>query len=494
MNYVDVIVVGAGLSGIGAGFHLQDKSPDRSYLILEGRADIGGTWDLFRYPGIRSDSDMFTLGYSFEPWTEAKAIADGPNILNYVRRTARKYGIDNHIKFNTHVKSAAWSTETARWTVTAVTDGNEVQYSCNFLFMCSGYYNYAKGHTPEFAGVSDFSGQIIHPQFWPDNLDYAGKNVVVIGSGATAVTIVPEMARTAAHVTMVQRSPTYVVSRPSVDGAANWLRAKFPTKIAYALARWKNVLLGTYFFNAARKYPLKAKERVLGLLAQHLPEDVIKQHFTPRYNVWDQRVCLVPDADLFNAIKDGRASVETDIIDHLDRAGLALASGKHLEADVIVMATGLELQLLSDVAFTVDGEARDLSQTFNYKGMMYSDMPNLASSFGYTNASWTLKADLTCGYVTRLLNTMRKRGLRQVTPRISGNMEAKPFLEFTSGYVTRAMARFPKQGTKQPWQVHQNYIRDIMMLRLGSVDDEMEFSNPVRGSKAATSERARVTA
>ncbi len=480
MDHVDVIVVGAGISGIGAGYHLQDKSPDRSYVILEGRPEIGGTWDLFRYPGIRSDSDMYTLGYSFEPWTEAKAIADGPNILNYVRRVAAKYGIDRHIRFNTHVKAAAWSSEEARWTVTAVTEGREVTCSCNFLFMCSGYYNYARGHAPEFAGAEDFAGRIVHPQFWPADLDYAGKKVVVIGSGATAVTIVPEMAKQAAHVTMLQRSPTYVVSRPAEDAWANWLRAKLPAKLAYGITRWRNVLWGMFFFRMARTRPEKVKERIIGMVREQLgPDYDVGTHFTPRYNPWDQRLCLVPDADLFDAIKAGSVSVVTDHIERFDTAGIVLRSGERIDADVVVTATGLELQLLSDVAFTVDGEARDLANSFNYKGMMYSDMPNLASSFGYTNASWTLKADLTCGYVCRLLNTMKKRGVRQATPRITGDLEAKPFLDFSSGYVTRAMARFPKQGNKQPWQVYQNYARDIMMLRFGSVDDEMVFSNPV---------------
>lgn len=494
MDHVDVIVVGAGISGIGAGYHLQDKSPDRTYMILEGRADMGGTWDLFRYPGIRSDSDMYTLGYIFEPWTEAKAIADGPNILNYVKRTAAKYGIDKHIRFNHHVKAASWSSEEARWTVTAMTDGGEVQYSCNFLFMCSGYYNYAKGHRPHFEGEEAFAGQIIHPQFWPETLNYAGKKVVVIGSGATAVTIVPEMAKTAAHVTMLQRSPTYVVSRPSEDVLANRLRKLLPSKIAYSLVRWRNVLFGMYFFNAARKHPVQAKERVLTMLSEHLPAEIINEHFTPRYNVWDQRLCLVPDSDLFEAIKAGSASVTTDTIAHFDSSGLVLASGNRLDADIVVTATGLELQLLSDVAFTVDGQARDLSSTFNYKGMMYSDIPNMASSFGYTNASWTLKADLTCAYVCRLLNTMRKRGVRQATPRIDSDLEAAPFLDFTSGYVTRAMERFPKQGNKQPWQVHQNYLKDLMALRFGSVDDEMEFSNPVPAGPAPNIAREPIAA
>ncbi len=487
MEHVDVIVVGAGISGIGAGYHLQNKSPDRSYMILEGRTAIGGTWDLFRYPGIRSDSDMYTLGYAFEPWTDAKAIADGPAILSYVTGVAARYGIDRHIRFGHHVKAARWSTPDARWIVTATSDGREVHYSCNFLFMCSGYYNYAKGHMPDFAGVDDFAGELIHPQFWPDRLDYAGRRVVVIGSGATAVTLVPEMAKQAAHVTMLQRSPTYVVSRPAEDGVANRLRALLPARLAYGITRWKNVLFGMFFFRMARRQPAKVKERIIGMVREHLGDSYdVETHFTPRYNPWDQRLCLVPDADLFEAIKAGTASVVTDHVDHFDTAGIVLKSGKRLDADIVVAATGLELQLLSDVAFCVDGVPVNLADTFNYKGMMYSDVPNMASSFGYTNASWTLKADLTCGYVCRLLNTMAKRGLRQATPRIKSDLEAKPFLDFSSGYVTRAMARFPKQGDKQPWQVHQNYARDLMALRFGSVDDEMVFSNPVAAKAPVT--------
>ena len=478
MEHVDVIVVGAGLSGIGAGYHLQRDCPDRRYLILEGRGAIGGTWDLFRYPGIRSDSDMYTLGYGFEPWTEAKAIADGPSILAYVRRVAAKYGIDRHIRFNHHVKAASWSSADARWTVSVETPEGMRDYACAFLFMCAGYYDYARGHAPDFPGAGDFAGRIVHPQFWPDDLDYAGKRVVVIGSGATAVTIVPAMAQTAAHVTMLQRSPTYVVSRPSEDAFANSLRRFLPARLAYALVRWRNVLFQLYFFNAARKHPDRARERILTMLAEHLPAQTIAEHFTPRYNVWDQRLCLVPDADMFDAINAGKASVVTDRIDRFDAGGIALASGKHLDADIIVTATGLELQALSGTRLSVDGREVDLAKTYNYKGLMLSDVPNLASTFGYTNASWTLKADLTCGYVCRLLNTMKKRGLRQVTPRVSGPIEARPFLDFTSGYVTRAMARFPKQGDKAPWRVHQNYARDLVAMRFGGVDEDMEFSNP----------------
>jgi len=480
-EHFDVVVVGAGLSGIGAGYHLQTLSPDRSYVILEGRPALGGTWDLFRYPGIRSDSDMYTLGYSFKPWTEAKAIADGPSILKYVSETARDYGIDRHIRFKHHVKRAAWSTAEAHWVVDADGPDGPVSYTCNFLFMCSGYYNYARGHTPEWPGTDQFAGRIVHPQFWPSDLDYVGKKVVVIGSGATAVTLVPAMAETAAHVTMLQRSPTYVVSRPAEDAGANWLRTKLPAKLAYSLIRWRNVLFGMFFFNMARKRPGKIKDRLIGMVREELgPDYDVAKHFTPKYNPWDQRLCLVPDADLFDSLRAGKASVVTDTIAHFTPTGIALVSGEELAADIVVTATGLELQLLSDVAFSIDGMPVDLSDTFNYKGMMYSDVPNMASSFGYTNASWTLKSDLTCAYVCRLLNTMKKRGLRQATPRVGATMLVPaPFLDFSSGYVTRAMAKFPKQGSKTPWRVHQNYARDLLALRYGSVDDGMEFSNRV---------------
>jgi cation diffusion facilitator CzcD-associated flavoprotein CzcO len=484
-EHFDVIVVGAGLSGIGAGYHLQAHCPDRSYAILEGRADMGGTWDLFRYPGIRSDSDMYTLGYAFRPWTEAKAIADGPSILKYVKETSAHYGVDKHIRFNHHVKTAAWSTEDARWTVTATNgDGAPVTLTCNFLFMCSGYYNYARGHSPEFTDSEDFTGRIVHPQFWPEDLDYAGKKVVVIGSGATAVTIVPEMARTAAHVTMLQRSPTYVVSRPGEDSLAHWLRGKAPAKLAYDIVRWRNVLLGMLFFNRARKKPAQVKDRIIGMVREELgPDYDVDTHFTPRYNPWDQRMCLVPDGDLFVSLREGKSSVETGQIDRFVAGGIKLQSGETLPADIIITATGLELQLMSGVAFSVDGKAIDPSKSLNYKGMMYSDVPNLASTFGYTNASWTLKADLTCMYVCRLLNTMKRRGLRQATPRVDeADIEEVPFLDFSSGYVQRAIDKFPKQGNKKPWKLNQNYVLDIMALKLGSVDRSMEFSNPAPGN------------
>ena len=483
LEHFDVLVVGAGISGIGAGYHLQTYSPNRSYAILEGRERLGGTWDLFRYPGIRSDSDMYTLGYSFRPWKEAKAIADGPSILNYLEQTARDHGIDRHIRYRHQVKRAAWSTDTATWTVD-VERGPEkelVQYSCNFLFMCSGYYNYAEGYTPEFAGADRFKGDIVHPQFWPENLDYSGKRVVVIGSGATAVTLVPEMAKTAAHVVMLQRSPTYVVSRPEEDRIANWLRRRLPAMMAYGITRWKNVLLGMYFFNMCRKKPDRAREFILkGVREQLGPDYDVDTHFTPKYNPWDQRLCLVPNGDLFEAIKKGDASVVTDHIDSFTETGIKLKSGKELDADVIVTATGLKLQLLSGLEVTVDGKRMDLSKTFAYKGMMYSDVPNLASAFGYTNASWPLKADLTSAYLCRLLNHMEKTGLRQATPRVTDPaLEEEPWLDFTSGYVQRSIDEFPKQGTKAPWKLYQNYALDIVSLKFGSIEDSaMEFSNP----------------
>ncbi|HEX8300429.1 NAD(P)/FAD-dependent oxidoreductase [Sphingomonas sp.] len=486
-EHFDVIVVGAGISGVGAAYHLQAYSPDRSYLVLEGRERMGGTWDLFRYPGIRSDSDMYTLGFSFKPWTEAKAIADGPSILNYLEETAREFGIDKHIRYSHRLSRAEWSSEDARWTVTVDWDGEEVRLTCGFLFMCTGYYNYAEGFTPEFAGSANFGGRIVHPQFWTPDIDYAGKRVVVIGSGATAVTLVPELAKQAAHVTMLQRSPTYIVSLPSEDGIANWLRRVLPAKTAYAITRWKNVLRQQFLFNIIRKRPEKTKERLIGMVRDELgPDYDVGTHFTPKYNPWDQRLCLVPDADLFGAIRSGKADVATDTIDHFTADGIVLTSGKHLPADLVVTATGLKIQLMSDVPFLVDGKPVSWSARTMYKGMMFSDVPNMAMSFGYTNASWTLKSDLTGRYVTRLLNAMRQRGMRQVTPRIQGAVEPMPFLDFTSGYVQRAIGDLPRQGTRKPWRLNQNYTRDIMALRFGGIDQEMEFSNPEpRPAKAA---------
>ncbi|MFH0299416.1 NAD(P)/FAD-dependent oxidoreductase [Bradyrhizobium sp. 31Argb] len=484
IEHFDVLIVGAGLSGIGAGYHLQRKCPTKSYVILEGRDCIGGTWDLFRYPGIRSDSDMYTLGYSFRPWTEPKAIADGPRILNYVRETAAQNGIDRKIRFNHRVKRVSWSSEQVRWTVEAERRAGEgaaeiVRFTCNFLFMCSGYYKYEEGYTPEFAGAADFEGQIVHPQKWPEHLDYAGKRVVVIGSGATAVTLVPELAKTAAHVTMLQRSPTYVVARPAEDALANKLRRNLSAKLAYHLIRWRNVLLGMYFFQLCRRKPERAKELILGGIKMALgPDYDIGTHFTPRYNPWEQRLCLVPDGDLFKSIREKRASVVTSRIDTFTRNGIRLEDGSELPAHIIITATGLILQVLGGVEVSVDGRKVDFANTLSYKGMMYSDVPNLAATLGYTNASWTLKCDLTCEYACRLINYMDRHGFRQcVAHNLDPSIEALPALDFSSGYVQRSIAKLPKQGSKRPWRLYQNYALDIVSLRYGKVDDGvMQYS------------------
>ena len=490
-EHFDVVVVGAGLSGIGAGYHLRTNCPDRSFIILEGRDCIGGTWDLFRYPGIRSDSDMYTLGYSFQPWTQAKAIADGPSILKYVRDTASEFGIDKKIRFNTQVKGASWSSETATWTIEATRGGETIHYTCNFLFMCSGYYKYEAGYTPDFPGRDRFAGQIVHPQKWTHDIDYAGKRVVVIGSGATAVTLVPEMAKRAAHVTMLQRSPTYVVSRPSEDTAANRLRRYLPSRLAYGITRWKNVLRGVAVYRRCQTQPDKVAQLIVGGVKAWLgPDYDVAKHFTPKYKPWDQRLCLVPDGDLFKAIRAGKASVVTEQIETFTETGIKLQSGEELPADLIVTATGLDLQVLGNLALSVDGNRVDPAQLVNYKGMMYSDLPNLASAVGYTNASWTLKCDLTCAYVCRLLNYMAKKGYQSCVPRLNdASVTLEPWVNFSSGYIQRAAARFPKQGSKKPWRLNQNYPKDIMLLRFGSLDD-----GTLTFSKAAAPPRQKVAA
>ncbi|MET0648809.1 MAG: NAD(P)/FAD-dependent oxidoreductase [Pyrinomonadaceae bacterium] len=492
MEHVDVLVVGAGLSGIGAACHLRMECPGKSLVILEGRAALGGTWDLFRYPGIRSDSDMYTLGYRFRPWRDPKAIADGPAILNYIRETAAEYGVDKMIRYGHRVRRASWSSEEARWTVEAETEPGEsvVRFTCNFLHLCTGYYDYESGYTPEWPGVERFRGRIVHPQKWPEDLDYAGKRVVVIGSGATAVTLVPAMAERAAHVTMLQRSPTYVVSRPAEDKIANWFRRRLPDRAAYALTRWKNVLLGMFFYNLARKRPELFKRMLAKGVRRQLGEEYDSRHFTPRYNPWDQRLCLVPDADLFRAIREGAASVVTDHIESFTETGLRLKSGEHLDADIIVTATGLVLKLISGMQLLVDGAPVDLPKTLVYKGMMFSEVPNLAFAIGYTNASWTLKCDLTAEYVCRLLNHMDGHGYAVCTPRVNDpDLGEEPVIDFTSGYVRRALHTLPRQGSKTPWRLHQNYVRDLSMMRYGRVDDgTMEFR------KATAARRARAEA
>ena len=414
MEHVDVIVVGAGLSGIGGACHLKRECPEKSFLILEGRESMGGTWDLFRYPGVRSDSDMYTLGYRFRPWRENKSMADGPSILNYIRETAAEYDIDKKIRFNQRVRCASWSSDHARWTV----ETENGQFTCDFLYLCTGYYDYENGYTPELSGVTRFRGRIVHPQKWPEDLDYAGKRIVVIGSGATAVTLVPALAERAAHVTMLQRSPSYIVTRPAEDKVANLLRRVLPDRAAYMLARWKNVIAGSFFYSLARKRPEVFKWMVARGVRNQLREQYDSKHFTPPYNPWDQRLCLVPDADLFHAIRERRVSVVTDHIDTFTESGLLLKSGEQIDADIIVTATGLVLKLFSGMQLVVDGAPVDLPKTLVYKGMMFSDVPNLAFAVGYTNASWTLKCDLAAEYVCRLLNHMDHRGYSMCTPRL----------------------------------------------------------------------------
>jgi monooxygenase len=482
LEHVDVLIVGAGLSGIGAACHLQANCPGKSYAILEARDRIGGTWDLFRYPGIRSDSDMYTLGYSFRPWREAKSIADGSSILDYVRQTAIDHGIGEKIRFDHRVVRAEWSTADAQWTVEANrSDAEEtVHLSCSFLFMCSGYYRYDEGYTPDFHGTERFAGRIVHPQHWSEDIDYAGRRVVVIGSGATAVTLVPSIAQSAAHVTMLQRSPSYFVSLPAEDPFARMLRYFLPARVSYPIMRWKNVLLLMLSFQLGRRRPQTMKVLLRKALEKRLPPGYdIDKHFKPSYDPWDQRLCLVPDADLFEAIGDGRASVVTDHIDTFTEKGIMLASGMELEADLIVTATGLNLLALGGINISLDGQDVVLAETMSYRGMMLSGVPNFAFAVGYTNASWTLKCDLTCEYVCRLLNHMDEHGYRQCAPQNRDPAVAElPFIDFSSGYVLRSIDQFPKQGSKAPWRLHQNYPRDMLTLRFGSIEDSaMEFSN-----------------
>jgi cation diffusion facilitator CzcD-associated flavoprotein CzcO len=466
MEQLDVIVVGAGISGIDAGYHLQTSCPTMTYAILEARDAIGGTWDLFRYPGIRSDSDMLTLGFPFRPWESDKLIADGPSILQYVRDTAAHYGIDGKIRFHHKVVAAHWSSERARWRVDIEGKGS---LECRFLFMCSGYYDYDRGYTPELPGTELFRGRIVHPQQWTPDIDYTGKRVVVIGSGATAVTLVPELAKQAAHVTMLQRSPTYIVSVPAIDPLAKYLPR--------GAARWKNVLFGMGFYAFCRRYPVRARAWILKQVAKQLPAGYDLSHFTPSYNPWDQRLCLVPDADLFKSVREGKASVVTDHVATFTEGGIRLRSGRELEADLVITATGLRLKFLAGLKVDVDGTPIDPHSLFVYKGMMLSGVPNLAFAIGYTNASWTLKCDLTSRYVCRLLNYMDAKHLTTCTPRRDPDIEELPLIDFSSGYVTRALHELPRQGATVPWRLYQNYALDLATLRHGRVDDPaMQFS------------------
>ncbi len=480
MEHLDVIIVGAGLSGIGAAYHIGSRCPDKRYAILEGRKTSGGTWDLFRYPGLRSDSDMFTLGYAFRPWTGEKAIADGASILSYVRDTAREHGIDQHIRYEHRVLRAAWSTTYARWTLDVQVRGETTRLSCSFLYLCSGYYDYERGHTPELPGRDAFSGRVIHPQHWPDDLDVTGKRVVVLGSGATAVTLVPALAAQAAHVTMLQRSPTYVMALPARDAVADRVRALFPASFAHKLVRAKNVLVAQLFYQLSRRAPAIAKRLIRAGVVSALPGGYdVDTHFSPRYDPWDQRVCFVPDGDLFRAISSGRASVVTDRVRTLVPDGIVLESGALLPADILVTATGLELLALGGVELAVDGAAVDLPSTYTYKGVMLGNVPNLAFCVGYTNASWTLRADLSSGFVASVLAYMQSHGRTRCVPELDArSMTPKPILDLTSGYVRRSVDRFPKQGSDAPWTLRQNYVLDLLGMKLGEIEDgTLRFSD-----------------
>lgn len=485
-EYFDVLIVGAGISGIGSAWHLQHQCPGKSYAILEARAALGGTWDLFRYPGVRSDSDMYTLGYRFKPWRDGKAIADGPSILRYLEETSNENGIGARIRYRHRVKSARWSGHDACWTVTAHDEatGRTVKVRCGFLLMCAGYYSYARGYLPEFRGRERFAGRIVHPQFWPGDLDYRGKRVIVIGSGATAVTLVPEMAREAAHVVMLQRSPTYMVSMPDTDRIANLLRQILPQSWAYALTRWKNIRFQQFVYRQTRTAPDKIRHKLLKLARKELgPDCDFETNFVPAYMPWDQRLCLVPNADFFHAVRDGDASVVTDTIDTFTERGLLLESGRELEADIVVTATGLELCVLGDAEISVDDETVRIADTWSYKSMMFSGVPNLISTFGYINASWTLKADLTAEYACRVINHMDETGATMCVPTLRPADRDMPALDwirdFSSGYIRRRMHLLPKQGDRWPWMNTQDYLADRRKLREEAVDDGvLVFSNP----------------
>ncbi len=491
MEHFDVIVVGAGLSGIGAARQLQDNCPGKTFTILEGRDGIGGTWDLFRYPGVRSDSDMYTMGYDSKPWLEPKAIADGPSILAYVQEAARERGIDKHIRFGHRMRAASWSSDDARWTVECERGaGEHARLSCNVLFVCSGYYNYAHGHRPEFAGSADFTGRIVHPQFWPQDLDYRGKRVVIVGSGATAMTLVPAMAQQAAKVTMLQRSPTYVVSLPAKDPIATLLRAILPEQLAYRLIRAKNVWFQRYIYQQTRTQPHKMRARLINMVRKQLGADYdVEKHFTPNYMPWDQRLCLVPDADLFKAIRGGKAEVVTDEIERFTATGVKLKSGAEIAADIIVTATGLELEVLGGANYSVDGKAVLFPETYSYKGMMFSDVPNLIYTIGYINASWTLRSELVAQYVCRLVNRMTELGADRCTPRLRATergMAERPMIaDFSPGYMRRALHLFPRQGDRDPWRNTQNYTLDKHSIREAPIEDGVLEFAPAAASGVA---------
>jgi monooxygenase len=474
-EHLDVLIVGAGISGISAAWHLQDRCPSKTYVILERREGMGGTWDLFKYPGIRSDSDMFTLGFRFKPWTSSVAIAGGPSILEYIKEAAAENGIDKNIRYRQEVVAAEWSDADNRWTVTVRTGAEEVTMTCSFLFATTGYYNYDQGYSPEFPGSADFAGTIIHPQLWAEDLDYQGKKIVVIGSGATAVTLIPALIENGAgHVTMLQRSPTYIASLPEVDPIATQVNKYLPVKAAHVVNRWKAILFATGQYQLARKFPNYFKKALRTMAERRLPEGYdFDKHFSPSYKPWDQRVCAAPNGDFFKAIRKGSADVVTERIDRFVPEGIKLTSGEVLEADIIVTATGLNMRLFGGAAIRRNGEPLDLTQSMAYKGMMLSGIPNMAFTVGYTNASWTLKADLVSEYVCRILNYMDANGFDTVVPEHPGaSVDERPLMDFTPGYVLRALDSLPKGGSKTPWKLKQNYFLDVRMIRQGKVDDE----------------------
>lgn len=479
-EHVDVVIVGAGISGISAAWHLQERCPSKSYVILERRDNLGGTWDLFKYPGIRSDSDMFTLGFRFKPWTSQKAIADGPSIMNYLNEAVHENGIDKNIRLGHRMVGVEWSSADNLWTVQVETVDGLSEITCSFLFACSGYYNYDQGYSPEFPGSADFGGTIIHPQHWPEDLDYTGKRIVVIGSGATAITLIPALANSGAgHVTMLQRSPTYVGALPDVDPFAARTSKMLPDKPAYIVNRWKSVLFQSAQYNIARRFPTFMRKQLMTMAKRRLPEGYdVQKHFGPSYNVWDERLCLAPNGDLFKTIRSGKADVVTDTIERFTPNGIKLTSGEELQADIIVTATGLNLQLFGGVEIRKDGKVLDLTKSMAYKGMMLSGIPNMAFTIGYTNASWTLKADLVSEFVCRVLNYMDSRGYDQVEPtQPDADVNEAPLLDFTPGYVLRALDHLPKAGSRAPWRLKQNYLLDLRLIRHGKVDDEtLRFS------------------
>ncbi|TXL62053.1 flavin-containing monooxygenase [Aeromicrobium terrae] len=487
-DHVDVLIVGAGLSGIGAAYRLQTMTEGKTYAILESRQAMGGTWDLFRYPGIRSDSDMYTLSFPYKPWTHENSIADGSDIRAYIEETARENGIDQHIRFGHRVTRASWSSDDARWTVEASTDDGSVELTASFLYLCSGYYSYDEGFTPDFPGLDDFQGQVVHPQFWPEDLDYDGKEVVVIGSGATAVTLIPSMADRTKHVTMLQRSPTYITALPKRDPIAKAMRRVLPNGLAHRLTRIKNAAMAIGFYVFCQRFPKLARKVLMRMADRRLPEGFDRKHLSPHYNPWDQRLCIVPDGDLFRTLRRGKASIVTDHIKTFTETGIDLESGEHLDADIVVTATGLQVVTFGQIDVVVDGRVIDPHETFTYKGMMFSGIPNFAWCVGYTNASWTLRADLTSQYVARLLNHMDEKGYAYGMPDPAGaSGEPAPILDLKSGYVQRVKHLLPQQGSESPWTIRQNWFLDAWDHRRTDLDDAMVWQ--VRSGSADTSTR-----